>query len=131
MQKVQVITHGGRQIFFVNLKGCDLEQVKAVIAEAKPLIQRQPRESVLFLADLTDIKFSPDVVDALREFARHNTTYVRMSALVGLSGIREVALNSFRLHTGRIFMPFNNLEDAKDWLATMAADPPTRTTANS
>jgi prepilin-type processing-associated H-X9-DG protein len=119
MNRVRLITHGGKNILFVDFSGCDLAELNLTIDQAKPVIQQFPRDSILFLSDLSNVAFSPEVIDAFKEFAKHNSPFVKSSAILGLTGIRAVAINSFQLHTGRIFRPFSELEKAKDWLASI------------
>ena len=118
MNRVRLITHSGKNILFVDFSGCDLAELNATVDEAKPIVQQHPRDSILFLSDLSNVNFSPEVIDAFKEFAKHNAPFVKLSAILGLSGLRSVAINSFQIYTGRLFKPFTNIEDAKDWLVT-------------
>ena len=103
----------------MDFAGCDLAELKATIEAARPIVKQHPLNSILFLSDLSDVQFGPEVVEAFKEFAKHNSPFVKSSAILGLTGVRSVALNSLQIYTGRMFMPFSDIEEAKNWLASI------------
>ena len=54
MDRVRVITHQGKQIFFIDLTSCRAEEVIERLTEVQRMATTQPRESVLTLGDLTE-----------------------------------------------------------------------------
>ena len=52
----------------------------------------------------------------LSDLAAHNKPYVLASALLGVTGLRKVVLNSVVSITGRKFEVFDSDQKAKDWL---------------
>ncbi len=71
------------------------------IRQAQDLVAQQPPNSLYCVVDVTGSKFNGDVVDALKELARHNRPYVIASALVGVSGLQRIILDSVLAFTGR------------------------------
>lgn len=118
MPSVQFIDYKGKRICHIDLIGADLSAVNNIIAQAKPMIAKQPPASVLTLTDATGLHISPEISTALKEFAAHNKPYVKAGAVVGIEGIRRVAFNALLVFTGRRNLHLcEGLQKAKDWLA--------------
>lgn len=52
----------------------------------------------------------------IKEYAQHNTPYVKASAVVGISGWAKVILTAIKTATGRDFHIAVTMEEAKEWL---------------
>ncbi len=71
------------------------------IIEARDLIATQPHNSVCCLVDVTAARFNTDVVEALKDLAAHNKPHVIASALIGVTGLQRIILESVIKFTGR------------------------------
>jgi hypothetical protein len=101
MARMKWLDHGGKRVLFVDFARTDITGVKAAIEEAKPAIAAQPKGSVLCLVDATDTKFSLDISDLIKDFTLHNKPYIKMTAIVGVTGIARVVLNTAITFTKR------------------------------
>lgn len=118
MQRVKYISHRGKQILLHDLSACEPADLIASLETGKRLIEGTPFGSVLTLVDVSNTRYNREVAAAIKGYAAANKPYVRASAIVGLDGIKEVLLNAVILLTRRKFSVFDDVESAKDWLAT-------------
>ena len=111
------ITHKGKRIFFIDFSDCNAEEILSRIESSRSIIQSQPEGSVLTLTYVRNARFDRKVSQSLKEYSRDNKRFVRAAAIVGLSGLMEIILQAVVMFTRRQFSIFENLEEAKDWLA--------------
>jgi hypothetical protein len=52
----------------------------------------------------------------MKEYAQHNTPYVKASAVVGISGWSKIILIAIKTVTGRDFYLADSMEEAQEWL---------------
>jgi hypothetical protein len=116
MERVRIVTHRGTGIVFQDFSNVQTpEEGMRAIEEARAFVDRQPK-GVLLLTDVTDSTFDQRVVDAMKELAEHNKSFVAASAIVGLSPIQRVVYATVVKITGRVIRPFTSIDEAKDWL---------------
>ena len=120
MEKLQLITHKGKQIVFADYSSLrhkeDKPDIIAILAELKGFVAKQPEQSVLVLSDVTNIYLEKELSDMFTEMVEHNKPYVKRSAVIGVTGFKKSIHNIMMALTGREVKIFNDLESAKDWL---------------
>lgn len=119
MKEISFITHKGVRILYEDLENAKSEEVIPWIERAKVVMRSQPEKSVLALLNVKNAKFDSSVTSALKEFAKGNEPYVKVAAVYGIEGLKEIIFKSILVFTGRknLFL-FKNLEEAKDFLAS-------------
>jgi flavodoxin len=117
MERVQFIQHKGKKILYLNFAYCKTDEVLTVIDQAKATIRTQARQSVFTLTDVTNTAFNSKVSDAMKEFVIHNKPYIVASAVVGVTGLKQIIYNAVMKFSGRKLMAFDSIAEAKDWLA--------------
>ncbi|MGE5558366.1 MAG: hypothetical protein ACM3WV_07095 [Bacillota bacterium] len=120
MDRVQVIQHKGKEIVFLDFTRIDRKNrniLRGIIDEAKNIIKAKPHGSVLTLVDVTGLVFNIEVVESFKDFTAHNKPYVKAGAVVGITGLQEIAYKAVMKFSGRHLPIFHSLEQAKDWLA--------------
>jgi hypothetical protein len=120
MQRVEFISYKGVSILLVDFSRTTTTEGLEVIEQAKRAIASQPLKTVLTLTDVSDAEYDSSVNEAMRGYVSHNKPYVRAAAVVGASGLRRVALNTFRVLTGRELKVFDDRDSAMEWLAQKA-----------
>lgn len=110
------IYHKGKRIFFANLTNLIVEDLRTEINASDELILREPKNSVLYLADVTGTLGSPAVIDIFSKSASRTKDYVRHTAVIGVSGVRRKLVDIVIKLTGTQIMVFESLEEAKDGL---------------
>lgn len=120
MERVQFIQHKGRKILHLDFSDCKSPEVLQIIEQAKHTIKSQSHRSVYTLTDVTNTAFNSAVSDAMKEFVLHNKPYVAASAVVGVTGLKQIIFNAVMKLSGRKLTAFESLDAAKDWLASHA-----------
>ena len=117
MAGAKFIVHQGRRILALDMSRCELDDIVHVIKEAKKLICQEPLNSVFTLTDVRGTHPSSSATRVLKEFTVHNKPYVRAGALVGVDALRKIAYAIVLKFSGRNFSLFDDIEEAKNWLA--------------
>lgn len=120
MERVQFIQHKSRSILHLDFSNRKSPEVLQIIERAKHTIKTQSHRSVYTLTDVTNTAFNNAVSDAMKEFVLHNKPYVVASAVVGVTGLKQIIFNAVMKLSGRKLTAFESLDAAKDWLASHA-----------
>ncbi|HEY9077018.1 MAG TPA: hypothetical protein VIO61_10830 [Anaerolineaceae bacterium] len=118
MERIQFIEHNGKKILledFSNLK--PNQEFLQNLDNAKEVIHSQPPKSVLALFDATECTFNNQILDAMKEFTKSNTPYIKCAATVGITGMLRIALTAISKVAGREFHTFDDRKSALDFLA--------------
>lgn len=117
MARVNFIEHKGRKLLHLDFSHCKADEVLQVIDQAKSVIGSQPPKSIMTLTDVTETGFNSKVSEAMKEFVEHNKPFVAASAVVGVTGLKQIIFNAVVRFSGRQLHAFDSLDQAKDWLA--------------
>ena len=117
---IQFITYKGTRILYIDLAGLGKDDVLVSLRQGRALIDREPKNSLLTLTDVSNGDESRDTRNAIKDFATLNKPYVRMGAVVGITGLKKLTFNTLLVITGRRNLSlFDDLETARDWLTTV------------
>jgi hypothetical protein len=116
-ERVRFITHHGKNILFIDLKGCTAEQIQEIAAQVQKLVTAQPAKSVLSLSDWTDAQITRPLAEQIKKTLVFDQPHVRKTAFVGVDNVPKVFLDAFKTFSRRDFTIFPTLEEAMDWLA--------------
>ena len=117
MDRARFIEHRGKKIFLLDCSDATIEEINAIADECARQVRVQPPNSVLTLTVAGGGKFSPDTIQKLKELTKGNKPYVKASAVVGITGLYKVVLSAVSLFSERRFHMFDEVEEAKDFLA--------------
>lgn len=115
---VKFLKHKNAEMLEIDLNGANPTEILEAIKQAKEIIRKQPLSSMLILTNVTNANFNTDVIEGMKEFTSGNKPYVKASAIVGLSGLHKVIYTMVTKFSGRSIPTFDNIEEAKNWLAT-------------
>jgi len=119
MSKTKIIEHKGTKIFYIDFsKLTKFDEIKAVTVEAQKYIHTQALSSALTLANVEDTHFNSEIRDMFTEYIKSNKPYVKASAVIGVSGLKQILYNTMMKLSGRDVRSFSTIEQAKDWLAS-------------
>ncbi len=119
MNGFREILVNGRWILRVDLSGIGTgarEDYLPVFAEVKKLIATKPLNSVLSLTKVNNYKLTDEVQTDIKDLLKHNRPYVKKGAVIGVTGLAKVMLNSFSRILHRNMMCFDDEEEAIAWL---------------
>lgn len=119
MERVSFIKHNGRDIIQVDLSGIrNVEESIAILQEGTKLVKTQGAKSVLLLTNVSGTHYDKAGAEAMKKYSAENTPFIKASAVVGVTGIKRLVLNTVVKMTGRKIVTFDDAEAAKDWLAS-------------
>ena len=119
MARVEFIDHNGVQILSIDWSGAASWEIREAMHAAKRMIAAQPRRSVRTLTNVTDVQMDNATMEMLRDYIAHNKPYVLAGAVVGLNDLKMIAFNLFNRVTGRNLRAMDDVDAAKDWLASV------------
>ena len=118
MKSCEWIAHKGKRILYMKIASLTTEELKERIESIKPVVIKEPPHSILCIADVIDGKFNPEMTQMLKEFTKHNEPYIKMTALIGVDGLKKVIYSGVLLFTGRKNLILKNTrKEAMEWLA--------------
>ncbi|PIP13084.1 MAG: hypothetical protein COX48_05255 [bacterium (Candidatus Stahlbacteria) CG23_combo_of_CG06-09_8_20_14_all_34_7] len=118
MENIKIIEHKGKKIVFQSWRDIrDAEKNIAIIEETKQLIMKMPEKSVLLLTDATNAHYDINAIEHLKAFSKDITPYIKASAVVGVSGIKRVILQTLIKISGRDIKMCSDIDEALDYLA--------------
>ena len=119
MASVYELNHKGKTIVCLDIAGLqsrDKPEFRKLVAQAKQNIRQYPLKSALVITNVINTGFDTEVSGIIKEYAQHNTPYVKASAVVGISGWSKIILMAIKTVTGRDFYLADTMEEAKEWL---------------
>jgi hypothetical protein len=119
MSQTGFIEHKGMRILLMDFSNThDKEQVLQTVKDIVKLAEKEPLDSVYGFVDITGSPFDTVIAQALKELAKLNKPYVKISAVTGVTGIKMVIFRSILYFSGRKNIVLkNSREEALDWLA--------------
>jgi hypothetical protein len=115
--RTQIIEHKGTAIFFIDFsKLKTFEEIHSITVEAQKYIHAQPHNSIYTLTSVEDTHFNTEIRNMFTEYVKSNKSYVKRSAVVGVTGLKLILFNTMMKLTGRDTRSFSGIEEAKDWL---------------
>lgn len=119
MAGVYHLNHKGKTILCLDVADLKIENKSEFvqhIEQAKERIKKHPPKSLLIITNVTNTGFNTEMVNTMRDYAKHNTPYIKASAVVGVSGLQKIIYTAIKTFTGRDFYLAQSLEEAMEWL---------------
>ncbi len=118
MDRIQIVSHKGKQIVVVDFSGLSATEYPAVMHQAMRFIGGMNKGEVLTATVIEGTRFGVGTTDDVKAYSAHIRPYVKASAVVGLSGLQKVIFATVRPFLSQNLQSFDDLEKAKDWLAS-------------
>jgi stage II sporulation SpoAA-like protein len=118
MDRIQTVTHKGKQIVVVDYGGLTATEYPAVMRRAMAFIAGLGKGEVLTATVVAGTRFGVGTTDDVKAYSAHIRPYVKASAVVGLSGLQKVIFATVRPFLSQNLQAFDDLEKAKEWLAS-------------
>ena len=119
--RVRFIEHRGARILLIDFSG--LQQTEEILREveiARETVAQQPPASLRTLTHVKGARYTPPVMEALKNLTAHNKPYVTAAAVVGMEGLHRVLFRAVVLFSRRNIEAFDSLDEARDWLASQS-----------
>jgi hypothetical protein len=122
MARVEFIEHGGRRILRTDVSHLGPAEAIETLREAHRTVNRLPQErTLLSLLVVTGMRFDTQVIEEMKRIGKLDEPWVAATAVVGLSPLGRVLSRVVSLFTGRRFVGFSSVEEAKAWLLAQQA----------
>ena len=117
MERSRFIRHKGREIFVLDCSDCKPEEIIGIIDVRVRQVQLSPAHSELTLTIAGGGRFDNNVLQKLKELTQGNAPYVDKAAVVGITGLYKVVMNTIKMFSKREFHLFDSVDAAMDFLA--------------
>jgi hypothetical protein len=115
--RVRFIEHKGKSVLLQDYSGMQPgPEFVELIQRARAIIDSQPFHSVLTLVDANNSVFDTEVLVIMKDFVKRNTPYIKYTAVVGITGLKEVGLMALTRVAGRPLQTFSTREEALDYM---------------
>jgi len=114
--RIQSISHDGKQILFVDFSNSSAAEVEKICRAVPELVTTLPRNSALILSDFTGASFDKESIRTMKESAVFDKPFVKKSAWVGADNVPQEYSESLRSFSLREFPVFKTREEALAWL---------------
>ncbi len=117
MERVSFVSYRGKSILIEDFSHLHpgMEMLDT-IARAQAAIAAQPPHSVLALLDATGAHFDAETMAAMKAFVKANNPYMKCTAVVGIAGLLNIAVNTLMNASDRSFRSFESREAAMVYL---------------
>ncbi len=119
MERITFESYQGRSILiedFSHLRPG--REMLDTIAHAQAVIAAQPLHSVLAVLDATGAHFDAETMAAMKTFVKANNPYMKCTAVVGITGLLNIAVITLANVSGRPFRSFESREAAMVYLVS-------------
>ena len=114
------IEHRGARIYLIDCEGLDARALVQLMPAVARDVRGQPPGSVRTLMWVKGLQFDASLKEDLKRLSDGNKPFVKASAIAGLSGVQFVFYRMMMLLVRRQFRLFETLDEAKDYLASVA-----------
>lgn len=120
MERGSFIVHNDKEIYFIdytNLKQEEefLEAIKSTNA-FREKVKASGKKDLLMLVDVTNSYVYGQVFSEIKRSAKLTQDITRRTAVVGVTGVKKTLLDMMNAFTTLNVKPFDNIEEAKNWL---------------
>jgi hypothetical protein len=119
LSRIQWQMVGTRPLLLIDLShSSDHAETLAAVAYARRLATIHAPARIFTMTDVTAMRYSAQVVQAIREMAEHNTPYVEWGAVIGLSALLRTIYELAHRASGRTNLrTFDTRDAGLAWLA--------------
>ena len=111
------IEHKGKEILYVDYSGLYDDDLVNATHEVNDFLTKLGKLEIPILVDVRNSYANEKMtVDSLKKKAITAKQYSKKTAVIGVTKTQEVILTVVNMFSGLGVKPFDNLEEAKDWL---------------
>lgn len=116
LPRVRLLNLEGKQVVLIDASNLVPATAKQVFVDARPVVATHAPKTALTLTDVTGMVFDDPLVAVIRETISVDAPYVKAGAVVGVTGLKKIVLNTLNLVTSRNIRAFGTREQALAWL---------------
>jgi hypothetical protein len=116
MKGYSVITYKGKEIVYVDYRETKSEQEMIDILESTGQFLLDKNIPTRVLSNITGVYVLPGFMKRAKELGKKTKHLTSKEAIVGIKGPKKTLLKFYNLFTGVEVKPFENEEEAKEYL---------------
>jgi hypothetical protein len=118
MQAYEWILYKGKRILYMDIIAKEANVLREKIASIEPVVEKEPPKSILCISDVTGGVGTPEITQMLKNFTKHNEPYMKMTAVIGVVGVKKIIFSGVLMFTGRKNLVIkDSKQEALEWLA--------------
>lgn len=110
------INHKGKKILYINYGKLPPPDMLALIKKASGMLVASGSSENLTLTDMRDVFVNNEFIALAKEQGKVSLPLTKKAAIVGVTGVKKILLTGVNAFTSKPRIPFDTLEEAKDWL---------------
>jgi hypothetical protein len=114
--RLRFINHQGSVVLLVDFSNSTKPEMLALLGKIQATIGKQPKGSVLTLADFTAAHVDKEIAMEIKKVLTLDRPFVKRSAWVGTASLPKVFYENFKTFSQRDFPTFTTREEALAWL---------------
>lgn len=118
MSKYYLVNYKNKKILVLDFSNLSGKAIMKLLNESKLFISKQPKNSLLCLINITNLKYNIDILNAFKEYIDCNEKHVLATAIYGASFLQIMAIKTFSNSTSLSLNICKTELEAKDWLAS-------------
>ncbi len=118
MDRIQFITHQNQRILLVDCTDFSVAEVSKIADELPAFVTREPKNSILLLADFTGAHFDKESVEHIKVAAVFDRPHLKRAAWVLNENLPKALFDSIRTFSQRNIAIFHSRADALDYLVS-------------
>lgn len=117
-ERVGFVEYKGKLILSEDFSNIDRDEDSIMILKnAQHIIQAMPPKSVLVLVDLTNLHFTPKLIQDIIGVIKNDALFVASTAVVGATSLQNAVIKAMSTIVQRELVTFSSREEAMEWLA--------------
>ena len=114
--RIKWIEHKGKRILSLDYKDFPVEELTMIHDEILKVISKEPPNSVAYLTNVEDFKFSMKILNQFNQFSKVTKPYDKGGAILGATGLVRVMYDGFAKFFGKPIKTCDTREEALEWI---------------
>jgi hypothetical protein len=110
------INYQGKKILFIDYSGLTPPEQLEQIRKAAQMLADTKATDNLSLTNVSNTRVSQEFIELAKEQGKISAPFTKKAAIVGITGIRKIILKAVNTVSGNPRVPFDTIEQAKEWL---------------
>ncbi len=115
-ERIRWVKHKGKQILSLDYTGLRDKEFIDFIKKAADYIINLKRHNLLILVNINDTVIGRTAITAFKNNTKAAQPCIKKTAALGIAGVNKFLLQVINRFSGLGVIPFDTLEEAKDWL---------------
>lgn len=119
MKRYYFINYKNKNILVLDFSSLSGKDIFKLLNDSKPLISKQPKNSVLSIINITNLKYDINTLEAFKKYITDNEMHILASAIYGASFFQSIGIEAFSKSISIPIKVCKSESEAKNWLVHM------------